>query len=137
MEESFQLYELDQEYAIKPTSSQDAILISHKHGGVEFVPQFTAPSSKKPKQIYGIYGSIPLLAGHYLLVITKRLQVGKLQSSILYKAIGSQVIIPKSAQSLLSPEKVHQPICPSITQTILRLSEKRGARVCILVETYD
>jgi hypothetical protein len=86
------------------------ILLSKNEGRV--------PADAEIKQIYGIVGVIRLLAGPYLIVITRREKVGEIDQRTIWKITGTEVI--------------------SYQRTLLHLNEQQlqdNARYLSMIET--
>jgi len=64
------------------------------------------PASAITKTIYGIVGVIKLIAGSYLIVITKREKVGNIQDSEIWKVTGTEVISYKRSLNHLTEKQV-------------------------------
>ncbi|ELT87336.1 hypothetical protein CAPTEDRAFT_220075 [Capitella teleta] len=64
------------------------------------------PRNVEVKNIYGLFGIIHLLAGPYLLVITKRVKVGEISGQSIYKVTGTEMLCYKRTQFHLNEKQV-------------------------------
>ncbi|OBZ91577.1 Phosphatidylinositide phosphatase SAC1 [Choanephora cucurbitarum] len=93
MYKDLKLYITNQSYVLSPTTGA-SLVIQRETGQVELSD--IVPSASEQEivlDVYGILGFIKLLAGEYLLTITKREKVGSIQDKVIYR-VGAFQILP-------------------------------------------
>merc|ERR1719483_1602384 len=97
--DNLRLHETAERFVIEPTPSpsgenQDILVIARLTQEISLSPggKSVVPASAITRPIYGIFGVIRLVAGPYLIVITKRELVGAISGSNIWKVTGTDVI---------------------------------------------
>ncbi|XP_076039920.1 phosphatidylinositol-3-phosphatase SAC1 [Oratosquilla oratoria] len=111
----------DDRFFIEPLGSQQLLVIDRISADV-FLEENNGqiPFSASRKTIYGIVGIIHLIAGPYLILITKREKVGTLNSQTIWRMASTQIVpYARSTAALTQEQKVFNDKYLSMVQHVL------------------
>ncbi|KAI8376741.1 SacI homology domain-containing protein [Choanephora cucurbitarum] len=105
MYKDLKLYITNQSYVLSPTTGA-SLVIQRETGQVELSDIVPSASEQEiALDVYGILGFIKLLAGEYLLTITKREKVGSIQDKVIYRVGAFQILPLPHNMNKLNEEK--------------------------------
>uniref|UniRef100_A0A2N9I274 SAC domain-containing protein n=1 Tax=Fagus sylvatica TaxID=28930 RepID=A0A2N9I274_FAGSY len=91
--DQLELQEFQDKYVIKSVESPDqGFSIGRRDGNVEPLNGDSSPSPSKVSTIYGVVGTIRLVAGTYVLVITSRKEVGSFLGFPVFKVMSMKFL---------------------------------------------
>ncbi|XP_045625432.1 phosphatidylinositol-3-phosphatase SAC1 [Procambarus clarkii] len=111
----------DDRFFLEPVNSKQLLVIdriSHEITLEENNGQI--PFSASRKTVYGVVGIIHLVAGPYLILITKRVKVGTLNKQTIWRLADTQIVpYARSTASLTAEQKVYNDKYLAMVQQVL------------------
>ncbi|XP_042228940.1 phosphatidylinositol-3-phosphatase SAC1-like [Homarus americanus] len=111
----------DDRFFLEPVNSKQLLVIDRVNHEITLEENSgQIPFSASRKTVYGLVGVIHLIAGPYLILITKRVKVGTLNKQTIWRLADTQVVpYARSTTSLTAEQKVYNDKYLGLVQQIL------------------
>ena len=108
---TLKLHTTSEKFIVEPVESgqtkrDDVLVIDRVTQEISLQGESVIPASAITKSIHGIVGIIRLVAGPYLIVITKRQKVGSILGEDIWKVTGTEVLSYKRSLTHLTEKQV-------------------------------
>ncbi|KAK9765765.1 Phosphoinositide phosphatase sac1 [Basidiobolus ranarum] len=121
------LYVKNSSFVLKPTTvlngSTKALIINRDTGDLSLEEPSNEEPAKEILNVYGIFGTIPLISSNYLIVITGRAPVGKIHSHDIYRVTETRLFpYSRSTNTLSEAQKSDESTYLSLLNSSLNTS---------------
>ncbi|XP_066975235.1 phosphatidylinositol-3-phosphatase SAC1 isoform X1 [Macrobrachium rosenbergii] len=119
--EELVFYCTDDRFFIEPINSKQLLIIDRVSREITLEDNSgQIPFSASRKTVYGLVGIIHLIAGPYLILITKRIKVGTLNKQTIWRMCDTEIVpYARTTASLTSEQKVYNDVYLSMIQQVL------------------